>query len=232
MSFSFNDTAGTSQSTIKPQLEGNKIHEVKLISCEKDDIQGVKDPTQVYKVIKITFENEDGQYQHTIFEPRPEDFERKENEYTDKKTGKVNKIPQPANVESMMLLFKHIMDSFVPEVASKIDSGEKSLNAPDWDTLRDLVLKILTVGKGRSSKIKLLKNKKGEAIFPGFFASVNREGKVYLRNNFIGDKVAFTAYELQRIQNEATATPTNMSNTNMNNTDKSNVDLDFDIDKL
>lgn len=232
--FSFNDTAGTSQSTTKPRLEGNRIHTVKIESVDIDDIQGVKDPTQVYRVIKVNFGNEDGSYQHTVFEPKAEDFVRGENEYTDK-TGKKNKIPQPSNVESMMLFFKHTMDSFTPKIAAEIDSGKRQIAAPDWDTLRKLVKKILDSGKGVETKVKLIKNKKGEGVFPGFFAGLSREGVAYVRNNFIGEKVAFSAYEMKRIQDEANSQPNSMDGApdlDVDNTDISDVDLNLDLTDL
>lgn len=236
--FSFDATAGASQSTSKPRLAGNDIYEVKFDGCEIQDITGVKDPTQVYKVIKFKFSNDDGTFEHTVFEPREDDFKRKETEFTNK-NGKVEKIPQPSNVESMMLLFKHVIDAFVPSVAAKIDSGEKSLTAPSWDKLRSLVLQIMDLGKDKVAKIKLLKNKNGEAQFPGFFTAVNREGKAYIRNNFIGEKIAFTPYEVTRIQNEANARPTNMSTNTPasflvpeDKGSESGLDLSFDIGDL
>lgn len=236
MSFSFNDTAGASQSTAKPRLEGNKIHNVKLADCKIEDIQGVKDPTMTYRVIKINFENEDGVHEHTIFEPRGDDFQRTESEFTGK-DGKVNKVPNPSNVETMMLFFKHAIDGFVPEVAAKIDSGEKSLVAKDWDELRKLVVKILLMGKGRENKLKLVKNKKGEAIIPGFFTGLTREGKPYVKNNFIGPKVAFTSYEIGRIQKEANSQPTEMQNgpaidLGGDSSGGDGLDLNFSVDDL
>ena len=61
-------------------------------------------------------------------------------------------------------------------------------------------------------------NNKGEAQFPGFFSGVSREGKAYIRNNFMGEKLAFSTYELTRINNAATARPTPMANTARANT--------------
>lgn len=237
--FSFDETAGSSQSTAKPKLAGNEIHTVKLEACEIQDIQGVKDPTQLYRVLKFKFSNEDGYYEHTVFEPRPDDFKRTETEFTNK-NGNKEKIPQPSNVESMMLLFKHIIDSFVPEVSKKIDNKEVSLNAPNWETLRALIVKICSNAKERTSKIKLMKNSKtGDGQFPGFFTGLTREGKAYIRNNFIGEKIAFSAYELTRIQNEANAKPTNMGSAaaGFNLSDPkfgsdSDLDLDFDLGNL
>lgn len=232
MTFSFDQTAGNSQNTAKPRLEGNKIHEVTLRDCKIEDIKGVKDPSALYKVIKFNFDTPDGYYEHAVFEPKPDDFKRGESEFT--KDGKVNKIPQPSNVESMMMFFKHVIDGFIPKAAEQIDSGKKSLVAKDWEELRKLVVKITMMGEGVQNKIKLIKNKKGEGVFPGFFTAVNREGSVYVRNNFIGEKVAFTPYEMKRMQNEAAARPTSMENGPSLDMpeDEADVDLDFDPAEL
>lgn len=234
--FSFSTTAGASQSTSKPRLVGNSIYNVKFDGCEIQDIQGVKDTTAVYKVLKLKFSNDDGTFEHTVFEPRSEDFQRKETEFKNKE-GKIEKIPQPSNVESMMLLFKHAIDSIAPTIAKQIDAKEKNLGATNWDDLRKLVAKILDSGKGTTVKIKLLKNSKGEATFPGFFTALTREGNPYVRNNFIGDKVAFTTYESQKIMQEATAKPTKVDSyspvIDMPQSDNlGSLDMDFDVTGL
>lgn len=232
MSYSFDATAGASQSTVKPRLEQNKIHDVILEDCKIEDIVGVKDPSLTYKIIKIIFSNENGQYEHAIFEPKGDDFKRTVK--TGTKDGKEYSIPQPSNVETMMLLLKHVIDGFVPEWAEQIDSGKKSLVAKDWDQLRNLVIKILASGKGRQNKIKLIGNKKGEGIFPGFFVSINREGNPYVKNNFIGSKVAFTAYEIQRAKEAQEASPNRMEATSNFSAQSSpaNLDLDFSMEDL
>lgn len=234
--FSFDATAGASQSTNKPKLKGNEIHTVKFDECEIQDIKGVKDPSALYKVIKFKYSNEDGNHEHTVFEPRPDDFKRTESEYTDKKTGKINKIPQPSNVETMMLFFKHNIDAFVPAIAEKIDNNTASLNAANWDDLRKLVLKIMEQGKGTESKIKLMNNKDGEGRLPGFFAGISREGKVYMRNNFIGNKIAFTPYEITKVSNAAKAKvsppPAMGDDLNLPESSDDNLDLGFDVEDL
>lgn len=235
MDFTFNTTAGASQSTVKTRLAGNGIYEVKFVGCEIKDVQGVKEPDKVYKQVILNFENEEGAFDYTVWEPRPEDFNRTENEYTDKKTGKLEKIPQPSNVENMMLSFKHAIDALVPEVAKKIDTKEVNLAAANWDDLRRLVVQILDKGKGVTTKIKLLKNKKGEAVIPGYFAALSKEGKAYVKNNFIGNKIGFTTYELQRINNEAAAKPTdtttfnNFTPDNNVSTNTEGLNMDFNI---
>lgn len=234
MNFSFSNTAGTSQSTAKAKLAPNNIYEVQFDGCEIKDVAGVKDPDKVYKQLILKFSNEEGSFDHTVWEPRPEDFERRETEF--KKDNKIEKIPQPSNVESMMLLFKHAIDFLNPTVAKQIDEKTRNLGAANWDELRKLVVQILDAGKGTVVKIKLLKNKAGEAIFPNYFTGLTRDGVAYVKNNFIGNKVAFTTYELQRINNEATATPTPVDNFSVGmepNVDpKAGLNVDFDVTGL
>lgn len=239
MGFSFSTTAGASQSVVKPRLSGNEIYTVKFDGTEIVDIVGVKDPSITYKVIKLKFSTDDGSFEHAVFEPLEKDFGRTETDYTDK-VGKKSTIPQPSNVESMMLFFKHAIDAINPVVALKIDSQTTSLNASSWDELRQLVGKILDAGKGTSFKIKLLKNgKTGEATFPGYFTGIKKEdNKAYIKNNFIGPKVAFTSYEMDRIKKEATAVVTKTNESSFNQNSIANepasdgLDMDFDTSKL
>lgn len=231
MSFSFDATAGASQSTSKPRLAGNNIYEVKLDGVEIQDIQGVKDASVTYKVLKFKFSNDDGTYEHTVFEPKADDFKRGESKFMNKNNVE-EKIPQPSNVESMMLLFKHIIDGFVPEIAAQIDKKEKSINAKSWDELRKVVVAILEKGKGKTNKIKLVKDKNGDARFPSFFAGISREGVCYVRNNFVGSKVAFSPYEIQKMNNEANAKVSKADDfipEETQTTEDTGLDLDFEI---
>jgi hypothetical protein len=231
--YSFSSTAGASQSTTKSRLPGNDIYEVVFDGCEIKDVQGVKDVSKLYKQLILKFSTSDGSFEHTVWEPKPEDFKRTETEIKNK-NGQLEKIPQPSNVESMMLLFKHAIDSINPIVAKQIDKGEKTLSAPDWESLRTLVSKVLDAGKGSTTKIKLLRNKNGEAVFPGFFSSLTKEGKAYVRNNFIGDKISFSAYEVERIKKESTAKPDSPDKfiSKAQDADDSNFDMNFTVDDL
>lgn len=244
MSFSFNTTAGASQSSTRPRLAGNDIYTVKFDGCEIVDIKGVKEPDKTYKVLKLKFSNTDGYYEHTVFEPKADDFTRGESEFTNK-DGKKEKIPQASGVENIMLLFKHAIDSINPTIAKQIDEGTKNLGASNWDGLRELVAKILNAGKGTTVQIKLLKNSKGEPTFPGFYSGLTKPdpitgaSKAYIRNNFIGEKLSFSTYEVQRISNEANAKPTKVnsfagttSDNFMANTASNDNDLDFDLPSL
>lgn len=239
MSFSFSTTAGASQGVSTKRLAGNKIYTVKFDGCEIQDIKGVKDPTKEYRVLKLKFSNDEGTFEKTVFEPRPEDFTRGETTYNDKNTGEEKKIPQPSGVENMMLLFKHAIDAINPTIAKQIDEGTKNLGAKDWNELRVLVSKILDQGKGAEVEIKLLTDSKGEAIFPGYFSGITKEGKAYIRNNFIGKNLAFSTYEVTRINTASTAKPNKVETFSSSSLVDSSaasqgdaLDLDFEVPDL
>jgi len=227
--FSFDATAGASQSTTKPRLIGNDIYTVKYDGAEIQDYQGKVDPTKTYRVLKLKFANEEGVFEHTVFEPTEKDFQRQTTEFN--KNGKVEKIEQPSGVESMMLFFKHIIDAFHPNLAAAIDKKEKSITAPDWDKLRKLIIAALEPAIGNESSIKLMKNKNsGDAQFPGFFAGLTKDGKAYIRNNFAGKKLAFTAYEVNAMKAAASAKPSNIEEAFTPDQPKAdNLDLDFNL---
>ena len=118
MNFSFTETANASQSSFKPVLQGNKIYDVTFKGCEKRDIAGKTDPSKIYKILDIKFENNDGYYTHTFFEPTEADGQQRETQYG----------PNPSNVQSMMLLFKHLIDTVNPKLADDIDNKKNSLH--------------------------------------------------------------------------------------------------------
>lgn len=227
MNYNFNETANISQSSEKKQLEGNKIHEVTFDGCEIKDLQG-RDGNQTYKVLNINFHNDEGTFTHTVWEPKESDMYD-----TDGMYGK-----QPANVKSMMLTFKHLIDAVNPSLSALIDNGTQSLNAPNWDALRKMMVEVTSSGIGRKTKIKLEKRKNGEAAFPGFVANYSRSGQLYMRTNFIGDNVFFTTKELNKIKQQETAKPTSVGNSDdifqlsnpLTKPDKPVENNDFSID--
>lgn len=196
MNFNLDITTGASQSSVATPLEGNMIHEVTFDGCEARDFQS-KTGDQTFHVLEIKFHNADGVFTHTVWEPTEADNQDRQGAFG----------AQPSNVKVMMFLFRHLIDAVNPELAARIDAKEVSLAAPTWDALRTLMVKATEPGKGKTTKIKLIKNNKGEAMFP-YFLNYNREGKLYMSTNFIGDKIFFTTKEADRIKKANTATPT------------------------
>ncbi len=227
MNFNFNETAGISQSNNRKQLEGNKIHDVTFDGCEARDIQGVQDPSKTYHVLDIKFSNDEGYFTHTMWEPRDSDMEDTQGSFG----------PTPSNVKSMMLLLKHLIDAVNPELGKQIDNKEKTLNSTSWDQLRQTVVKATEPGIGTKTKIKLITRKSKEnnttSAFPSYIASYSRTGQLYLRTNFIGDKIFFTNKELEAMKKQVTAKPDVIGTATVNEKQKeTNTDFDIDLNAL
>lgn len=231
-SFNFGITAGASQSSVKPSLKGNEIHQVKFDGAESTEFEGKQIAGKIYKVLKLKFSNDEGVFEHIIFEPEEKDFERQSREYTNDK-GESTTITSPSNVENLMLLVKHLIDAVLPEFGAKIDSGEQVFGGKDWEQLRSNIVLVLEKAIDTETSIKLINDNKGVARFPGFFTGLNKDGKAYVRNNFIGKNLGFSSYETQRMNTQATAKPTSPESfdlvTPQNN---EGIDLDFDIASL
>jgi len=181
----------------KPQLEGFKIHDVEFKGCEKADYKNGE-----YKVIVIKFENEYGFFRETIFEPKADDAKRTKSQYGD----------NPSRVEHITELFKMLVQAVNPELAKKIADGQ-TLSIKSWENMRDFFVKATEKFIGTKTQIKLDKNGKGESSFPGFFLALNKEGSLYRKSTFIGDKLGFTAKELERHAKFVASKPTTMKKT-------------------
>jgi hypothetical protein len=201
MNFDFESTAGVSQSSTRKPLEGNMIHDVIFDGCEARDFTGTQDSSKQFHVLEIKFHNDNGYFTHTIWEPREEDLKDREGAFG----------MQPSNFKVMMYTLKHLIDAVNPELGKKIDNKEVKLSAESWDALRKAMVENTAPGIGVSTKIKLIKNNKGEAMFP-YFLNYNKEGKLYMATNFIGNGVFFTTKELDKIKKANTAQPTPVSN--------------------
>lgn len=217
MNFNFNQVQN-SQSTVRKQLEGNAIHEVVFDGCEVKDFAGVQDPTKQFHNLDIKFSNDNGVFVHTLWEPKDSDYQDRQTAFG----------PSPSNYLTMMYLIKHLIDTANPELAAQINSGEKQLNFTSWDQLRKFVVEATAPFVGKSTKIKLLKNNKGEAIFP-YFANYDRNGRFYMSTNFIGDNIFWTSKELNKMQAAAEAKPTatDAFDTPVQETPTANIDFNF-----
>lgn len=198
MNFNFSETAGLGASGSR-QLEGDKIHTVKFDGCEATDYKDGQ-----FKVLRIKFSNEDGSFAHTIFEPRPEDFQDTQGSFG----------PNPAVIKTVITTLRHLGVAVSPNLSKVLDELPNNLS---WDQFRNKVVEAAQDGVGKETKIKLLKRertdpntgeKRVEAEFPRYILSYDRSGKLYMRTNFIGKNVYFTKKELEEMQKRETAAPT------------------------
>jgi hypothetical protein len=193
MNFSLDCTAGVSQSKAFQELEGNKIHEVKFDGCEAFDTSTGK------STIRVKFSNKDGVFTHTIWEPKPEDAKRPTSTFGE----------MPSNMEVMMYFIKHLIDKVNPSYAKDLDDKKTSLSTTSWEAFRKKIVEVTTPGIGITTKIKLVKGNDGKARFPYFLGIRKDNNAVYMKTNVVGDNLFWTNSELDKINKENNAKPTN-----------------------
>lgn len=204
MNFNFNGAEIANVGASKPQLEGNKIHDVQFDGCEAVEL---KDGTM--KVLRIKFSNDEGTFNHTIFEPREGD-----DKDTDGQFGK-----NPSRIKEMMTLLRHLGTAVCPALVDYINSINGNVT---WDQIRKHIVEVTTPAIGTKTKIKLLAKKRTDpntgadrtdSVFPSYFLSYSREGSLYMRTKFIGSHLVFTDKELTAIKKQETEKPVNVNNT-------------------
>lgn len=216
--------APTAQSP-STRLKSNAIHDVKFDGIFSETVSG-KETGQEYNVLKLKFSSEDGKtFEDMIFEPKAGDEVRQDNNF-----GYQN----PSNVEEMMFKLRHLITAVHPKLNEQLAKKEIAVNS--WAELVKFMVTNLEKAKGAKTQIKLLANKDGYAIFPRYTLGINKEGHSYPRTNYIGAALTFTASELKKINESATARPSSMPETELLTNDEGDgegngmVDLDLEID--
>lgn len=215
MNFTFGNTPATSTQGTNNQLAANSIHDVTFDGVTAETIEK-KDGSASFSVMKVNFSNADGKFEHTIFEPRAEDNERKDNNF-----GYQN----PSNVEELMFMLRHLIAAVAPKVHEAIEK-KGGIAVASWEELRKFMVEKTKAAIGTTTQIKLLATGEGRPRFPGFVLGISKKNEVYPRTNFIGAKLTFTANELKRMETVAAAKPTDIDTV----TSKGEVDLSDDLD--
>lgn len=201
MNFNIGTTEIASQSTGANRLAGNKIHDVTFDGVVAETIEK-KDGSAKFDVLRLKFKNEDGTFDHVLFEPKDGDEVRQTNSF-----GSEN----PSNLENLVFTIKHLLAAVAPTVAKQVE--DKGLKIEGWNGpngLRQFVVKNTDKAKGAELQIKLVKDSRGNAQFPGFPLGMSREGNPYPRTNFMGKNLQFTQKEIERMNSIAGASATNM----------------------
>lgn len=202
MKFNIGTTEIAAQSNGSTRLAANEIHDVIFDGVEADTIEK-KDGSATFDVLRVKFKNENGTFEHVIFEPKAGDDIRQKNSFDSE---------NPSNVEILIFTVKHLLAAVAPTVAKQIE--EKGLNIEGWNGkggLREFMVNNTKKAIGTATQIKLVANKDNNAVFPGFPLGMSRDGNVFPRTNFIGKELKFTAKEIERMNNVSSATVTNMA---------------------
>ena len=224
MAFSFDSISATVSSK---RLTPWNIHHVKFDGCKIEHIQGKKDPSKVYNILKTRFSNEHGYYEESTFFPETaDDAKRPEYKSKDGSTGVM-----PSHQENAMYFIAQLLNTLKPEAYNKLK--EVSPKCKDFKDIAEVVVKLTTPLKGTETNLKLVgRTRDGyvNAALPNFVAigkEPNDKGvyPAYMSDKFIGDNLEFSAYELTKKKEAEAAAPTDMANT-VEETKDTSLDLD------
>ena len=187
-------------STSLPLLKAWEIHAVQFDGVEYAQFDGKKDPTAKYEVLRIKFKNDEGQFTHTLFAPKPGDEKR-----TTRKNSNGHEMENPSNLEVFTKTIGHLLAEVCPEALNKL-SGKSTT----FEKLCKFLESETKSKIGFQTKIKLIGDKDNKPRFPYLLSVFEPGGEAVITNNCIGQKLGFTPYELDRKKDMETATPTKM----------------------
>ena len=202
--FNFGISKESAVKTVRPQLKPWNIYDVKFMGCEVREFAGKKDPNVTYKVLDVKFENEDGFFTATKFFPKQGDDERRK-----VKNSNGGERELASNFEELMNFVKQTVEVLTPEgfkTMSELSSKFKS-----FDDVAKVMIKVTDKMKGCETKIKLIgRNRDNRVVaeIPNITSVFDGEAKI--TDNYIGDKLFFSNYELDQRDAYLKAAPTDM----------------------
>lgn len=195
-------------SNVQQRLKPWDIYHVKYAGARIETIQGKKDPTQTYTILKVRFDGEDGFYEESIFYPKAGDDVRPE--YTSKDG---HKYLGASSFDRTMTFIAQVAETLNPEGFAKMQAASSKFRS--FDDVAKAFIQITDKAKGKETKLKLVgrtQNGNLQAALPKFVA-VNKQGERFCCDNFLGEKVFFSAYEEGKRAEYLNAKPTAMGTT-------------------
>jgi len=227
--FDFGSLATTqATSNIQQRLKPWGIYDVKFSGARKETIKGRKDPDATYDILKVRFDSDNGFYEESIFYPKDGD---------DKRPVYVSKDGHEylgaSSFDRTMTFIAQVAEVLNPEGFKKMQKASSVFKS--FDDVVKAFIAVTNPVKGKETKLKLVgRNQNGSIVasLPKFVA-INKDGEKFTCDNFIGDKLFFSAYEESKKAEYENAKPTPMPDKQtdpLTNTDEpgyGSEDIDF-----
>lgn len=185
------------------------IYKVKFMGAKKDSIQGKADTSKTYDILKIRFEGEDGYYEESVFYPSDDQFFERRT-FTNRDGHEYQMASNWERVQTMIAQLGTVLNK---EGFEKFQAASRKGTFKSFDDVVKGFIKIMEPAVGKETNLKLVghTDKQGNvnAQLPKFVA-VNKEGKLFVSDNFVGDKLYFSAYEERQKANMVNAKPSPM----------------------
>ena len=212
---------GNTQGTAVTRLKAWGIYDVVFKGIELT--KGVSKEGKEWKAMKIKFAGDEGTFEASVFCPDENGAERRSGETGGKKWE------LPSNLETLKFTIAHLLTNLAPDNVEKFNKVTVSL--PDeFEKLVELLSKALAKAMNKHTKLKLIGNSKGYATLPNF-VNINKDGDAYISNNWLGETVVFSDYEVKKMEEQKNAKPTAVKE-DVDTTDDvaaGNEDLDFEV---
>lgn len=208
--FNFGSLATTqATSNVQQRLKPWGIYPVKFAGARKETIKGKKDPNAVYDILKVRFEGEDGYYEESIFYPKEGDEKRPTYKNKDG-----HEYQGASSFDRTMTFIAQVAEVLNPEGFKKMQDASSKFRSFD-----DVVKAFITITepvKGKETNLKLVGRTQNGSVVASLpkFVAINKNGEKFTCDNFLGDKLFFSAYEETKKAEYANAKPTDMTTSN------------------
>lgn len=226
MPFSFAITTDSAVRNTRRPLAPWEIHDVKFKGAEIREFDGKKDPSAHYKLLTIKYENEDGYFNVDLFFPKEGDDVRPE---FDGANG--GKVQGASPFETTMAIVKQTAQVLNPkgfEQMQKLSSKFRS-----FDDVAKTFIKVVSSAIDTDIKIKLTgKNRDGKVVaqIPRILA-INKDGEAFISDNYIGPKLFWSDYEVNKRDEFMKSKPTDPEKTETTEAEEAPKD-ELDLESL
>jgi hypothetical protein len=216
MNFNLSKTNGTAVTRLKPWT-------ISKVTFEGVELKtGTSKEGREWKAMQFNFKGDDGIFEYKVFCPGEKGDER----VVGNTNGKDWEMPSA--MEQLQFAIAHICTALAPAEYEKLKGVELDL-PKDFEKLTNAIKKILAKAVGSETNIKLVGNNKGYADVPKF-VNINRTSKdAYISDNWLGENLAFSAYQLQQMKKSKDSTPTPAPEVDADSSLEEDDDLDLGI---
>lgn len=226
MEMNFNLSNVQAVSSSMPRLKAYEVHRVAFKDIKVEHIKGKKDPDAVFDILKVRFENNDGYYEESIFFPKESDLKRPV-----RTNAQGHEVESPCNFERTMAFIAQLGAVIAPKEYEKM----KGVSFKDFGELCNALISILKPKIGTETNLKLIGKTDKDGNFGPclpYFVALNKSGECFTSDNFIGEKVFFTDYELKRKDEISKKKPTNVEKAEKESIAETSTEGTVDVDAI
>lgn len=218
MSFNLSGVSGSAIQRLRPW----GIYEVTFKGIEP--IKGKSKEGKDWQAIKLKFASDQGIFEPMLFCPGEGGDVRPSG-----KTGD-REWTMPSPLESFMYGIAHVGEKLGKEDMWKKMQGVAYTLPEDFDKIVKNLTQVISGSVNKTTSIKLVGDSRGYAAIPQY-VGLSKDGSAFISNNWLGDNLAFSTYEVNQMNKQKNAKPSKVDETTEKEVDSSegNDDLNYDL---